>query len=128
MSVRAALNRLGFWNRLALVAAILTILILPAWGVANTNATASDIAGVGYGICTNEVDQRPNADVIAEDAKCMKEFEKTFDSLKAGWGGYGVGMLATFALCIVAYGLLWLMGAVAKWVWRGKRRKNTVAE
>lgn len=119
--------KLGLWNRLAIVASVMALIVLPLWAVSDANRLASDIAGFGYRICVEQVERRPAADVYAGDEACMKQFEKDFAKLRAGWQVYREALFFTAVACAVAYGLLWLVFAIGKWIWRGRETtKSTV--
>jgi len=114
--------KLGFWNRLAFVASVLAMIVLPVWGVADTNGQAGDIAGLTYSTCLSLAEEKPTTDqTLAEDRRCSDQFNHDFAKFKATWGTYFVGLLFTVILCAVAYGVLWVVGLVAKWVWRGRQ-------
>lgn len=117
-------GRLGMWNRLAFVAAIAAIVVLPLWGVADTNDNAGDIAGLGYRVCVEAGENNPRADIAAVDSECMAQFDRQFDRMRASWTTYGVGLLATAILIMLVYGVIAGIAWVAKWVWRG-RNTNT---
>ena len=122
-----SLSRLGFWNRLAIVASALALVVLPIWAVVDTNNSAADIAGTGYQICTSAAEARPNYDAFATSKECMAKFSRDFDKMKAGWTAYGEGLLFTAALCVVLYLLIWGIAATAKWVWRGRGNHKSTA-
>lgn len=110
------INRLGFWNRLALVAGALTSLILPTWFILDHNAERAEIGSAGYQACMERASQtlEPNA----VDG-CWEAWMTNWSFL--GWSDWISGVGATLVGCAVLYLLIAAFVWMAKWVWRGRQ-------
>jgi hypothetical protein len=114
------LNRLGFWNRLAIVAVALTMVGLPIWAVVDTNADAAKFATSSYRICTEIAEQYPTANPSKDAQNCMDQEIRQLHDMGATWGTYFTALGFTFVLCCLVYGLLLAIVSTSKWVWRGR--------
>lgn len=109
--------RLGFWNRLALVAWVIGTLALPTWWVLSTNARHSEVMQSGYRKCLAAANESSNYesrelcwDLWVEGARLgFMGWGAWWEGL--GWAAIGLGIL---------YAIIRLCVSVAKWVWQGR--------
>lgn len=119
MTIHGWLNRLGFWNRLALVAAVLVTLVWPTWRAVAENRRQADALDAGFDIC------------LAARAHDVDAFDACWDIWLAGrtpavdLDAWGIYTSLTALGCLAAYGVLWLLTRIGQWVWRGRSQKNT---
>ena len=109
--------RLGFWNRLAVVAGVLFTIISPTWLVVSTNLEYAQVNEEGYSSCIKGVGQNGS--------------DLTFDSCRNIWlkNGSHLGFDdwlplagAYAALSVFIYVVLWLAVWIIKWIMRGRHR------
>lgn len=116
----------GFWNRLAVVAAGLTLLVAPVAGLLSANSEYEDRRQVAYEHCLNNAEAIHGDDydgLWAAQKRCM---DTRYDDRpdRPGWDYYGSFLLLTAALCALLYGLAFLSIRVARWVWNGRAREE----
>jgi len=114
------MRKLGFWNRLAFVAFVLTIIAFPLWVVVQTNSDAGKFAHFSYSVCTQTAEEYPTKNIVAADNDCMNKYEAQYAEGAAGWGTYFLGIGIAIILFAILYGFIWIVVATSKWVWRGK--------
>lgn len=110
--------RLGFWNRLAVVATVLACIIAPTWIWLSINDDIFDSRAVWHKHCVAAAEHRPTAEAMAEaHSKCM-------DDLTAptglGWPEWWEFVGGTLMACLLIYLLVWGVVLTARWVWKGR--------
>lgn len=107
--------RLGFWNRLAVVAAVLFSLGGATWMILSANMESSQRNADGYSACIAGVSV-PNSGLTVKS--CGDIWFKSTNGL--GWMEWfqAVGALALVA--VIIYGIFWLSVWVVKWILRGR--------
>lgn len=120
---------LGFWNRLAIVASVIAVIVVPAWVYIDTVGSINTSKALLLESCRNQamVHQLPNglADfdkIRAADKLCWDDFARRPEPDGTIWQE---AFAATALLCAFIYGLIWTIVAAAKWVWRGRSAKST---
>lgn len=113
------LKRLGMWNRLAVVAAMLVSFGGSSWMVLSDNLKTTRARDGGYQLCVKTA-FAPNADGSLSAAECGKIWYTENPAYYQGWQEWWVGVGALLVLCAVAYLLMWASVAIAKWIWRGR--------
>jgi hypothetical protein len=111
--------RLGFWNRLAIVAGALFSLGGATWMIISERMQSNEIMRLGYSACIDGVGI-PNSGVTVK--YCGDVWLKSTGGV--GWEEWfqAVGALALFA--VIIYCIIWLAVWVVKWILRG-RGQNT---
>lgn len=109
--------KLGFWNRLALVAGVLGAFAWPTWWILSSNANHAEAMGSAFERCINA------AKTIGDDKVCR---EIWLDSERGylGWSQWGVGVLVAGLALIALYLIIWLVVWAAKWIWRGRQQHS----
>lgn len=114
------LRRLGMWNRLAIVAAPLGSLIGSAWIVLSENSEMSAARQKGYERCLESAFS-PKSDGSLSAVECWDIWFENNPAYYQGWEEWITLAGFLFALCGVAYLIIWATVATAKWVWRGRQ-------
>jgi hypothetical protein len=109
--------KIGVWNRLAIVATVLALIVLPAWFIVSANIDFAEAHEQGFQRCAERASQ-PNDGTLTY--KACREIWPIGGQSSYGWEEWREAVVATFIACIVLYGLIWLTVWVAKWVWRGR--------
>lgn len=122
--------RLGFWNRLAIVATGLALLILP---VAIQFSMANEMFETRqrlYTWCLESAKERADnavgtgVAVYAADAKqCDENWKNDEGYTPFRWGTWFEFAGGTLVFAGLLYALLWLGVIVSRWVWRGRAVK-----
>jgi hypothetical protein len=108
--------KLGFWNRLAIVAGVVTTLAVPTWWIFDERAETFEWRGQGLQRCM-ELIGTPGSDLTFEG--CQQNWmPDTY--FVPGWIEWSqlVGVFA--ALSVITYLVIWAAVSIGKWVWRGK--------
>jgi hypothetical protein len=116
------MKRLGMWNRLAIVAAVLTLAIAPLWVISDQNRANFEAREAGLRLCRklNAGTGKDDFEAWMErDQGCFDEFTRPLPKL--GWDFYLDALMWTAVICAVTYILIWLTISTAKWVWRGRQ-------
>lgn len=108
--------RLGFWNRLAIVAFTLTVIAGPTWYVFSVNSELADLQQARLDTCTavaaSKLDNKANE-------KCWDEFTAG-SSRFIGWREWFEAIPAAALSFAVIYAMLAAIVQTVKWVWRGR--------
>lgn len=113
------LNRLGMWNRLALVVTVLAVFFAPIAILLNIQHDLYELRAVWYEHCKAVWNGRElEAGYAQAHARCLDDFLKP--STGAPWGDYWELALGTLIVCAAIYGLIWIVVATIKWIWRGR--------
>lgn len=107
--------KLGFWNRLAIVAGVIFTITAPTWLILSQNYEMSKARMAGYKTCT--------AAVGTGDGSITWDFCRASwldGEYRLGWTEWWQAVLATAAIALVVYGLIAGIVFTAKWVWRGR--------
>lgn len=114
--------RLGFWNRLAIVVAVLALIFAPLAYMVEINNQIADGREATGNLCRASAEMLDTVEKrSAANEACWKAQFPTPDPLRAGWGQWREGFITTLQVCAILYALIWLVVATAKWVWRGRR-------
>lgn len=118
--VRSTALRLGFWNRLAIVASSLGSIGGATWMVLSANNASSKAREDGYSFCMEGL-SRPGTDLTPE--YCGELW--LGKPLPLGWTHWfetiGGLLLLSGAIYILIAATAW----VARWVWRGRSVSKT---
>lgn len=116
--------KVGFWNRLAIVAAGLILLIAPLWMLLDRLDDYQDYKEIEYDLCMADAEEalaNGEAELYIEtQQKCSNQRFSFDDPREPGWREWGLALAFTAIICGALYLLLWLTVWLAKWVWRGK--------
>lgn len=111
--------RLGFWNRLAIVAFVFGSFALPTWYVLSGNMELSELQQSAHKSCVAAAEQR--GDVEGRD--------RCFDALMAGsdrfygWSEWGNAIAPSMIGLAILYLLVAGIVQTCKWVGRGRVQK-----
>jgi hypothetical protein len=118
--------KLGMWNRLFAVAAILTLVTLPLVGVAMTNQQKADTIIDMQKFCMKMNNQTHGKDMAlwskGEDA-CLERATKAINEPSENWAVWRTTFAFAAGLVVFAYLLLWAISATARWVWAGRKAR-----
>lgn len=113
------LKRLGLWNRAALVAGVVFSFAVPTWSVYQDVERARKLTDVGYQACMK------NEHYVSMDGKSQFDHCWDFwhDLVKPAYPSWDDWWIMVFGAAIAAfliYGLVWIVIATGKWIWRGR--------
>ena len=115
--------KLGLWNRLAIVAILLALLIAPVAIQMNIARESNLRRDTLYDICIKYADKAPLPKLMEEHAKCIDDRFPTPDPYTPWtWKNWREFAGGTLAFCAIFYVLIWVIVATVKWVWRGRSR------
>ena len=121
--------RIGFWNRLAIVAAGLVVLIGPIWGMANMASSSQDSMTRWFKLCQDDAYAKMDADVKArrpltyqaESDHCYKQMNE-YPYYRMNWSDWSTGVGMALAFCAMVYGLIWSIVFTLRWIWAGRKQ------
>lgn len=113
------MKRLGMWNRLAVVAIVLTTLIAPTWIILAERGKIVETNSAGYAKCM-EAAFKPDSDGTLGPKSCS-EIWFPDDRWYPGWLEWWQTLGVILALCVITYLLAWAAVATVKWIWRGRQ-------
>lgn len=117
--------RLGLWNRLAIAATGLALIVGPIWIWLDMATVASEGETTRYQLCIDL------AEVAAERTEDWQAYSNDLrecsdammsENYGPGWSEWGWAVLGVFVACVIFYFLIWAFASLAKWVWRGRER------
>lgn len=111
--------RLGFWNRLAIVATGLALLIAPLWIIVGINGDLDQLDTALYNACEKDAQALPLGKYYAAHDKCWKERFRG-DRYRPGWSQWSEYAIGTFTACAILYALIFAVNWIVRWVWRGR--------
>lgn len=116
--------KLGFWNRLAIVASGITLLVAPIAVGIYQNKALQEQRQVNYDLCmkiANDLwgdgDAKVHGDALQS---CWNTHFPKHDTGPSAWDEWRVAFMATAFVCLVIYLMIWSVYAVSRWVWRGR--------
>lgn len=110
--------RIGLWNRLAIVASALTMLVLPFYVILQAEAQQQDGNLAQLKLC-REIANLKKDDVAYEG--CWPLYQRALIASDGiNWSYYREVVLATLIFVAVLYLLIFAVVSTAKWVWRGR--------
>lgn len=113
--------RLGFWNRLAVVATVLAVAITPVWTVSSYVGRAQTRNEAFYDLCMKLA--KADRDRWAAEDRCWQDrVNLPIDPDPSLWWQ---SALSAFVACVVIYLLIWTAIATARWVWRGRIERTS---
>ena len=121
--------RLGLWNRLFAVAAILVLVVLPLAGVAMINQGHADSIADQQAFCMKVNDRIHDKDMALwskGNDVCLQDALKAIGNHPDNWILWRDGLGFAAGLVVFSYLLLWGISATARWVWAG--RKEPIAK
>lgn len=110
--------RLGFWNRLALVVAAISVFALPTYFVLSHNSDHAKVMASGYDTCINKAVEQP------ESVPSLDYCAELWVYPKGGYWGWSVWLESvawSVPLALVIYALLAGIIWVARWIWAGRQ-------
>lgn len=116
------IKRLGFWNRLALVAAVAFSLIYPTYWLVQENAKSAKITNIGYDACMKNRYYRPYEGKTQFD-HCWQLWKVDMKPTYPNADDWGIMVTATATLSVILYLLTFGVVWIAKWIWRGRAAK-----
>lgn len=121
--------RFGRWNRLALVATFLAVLVAPLSMMVLMSNDRSHNVDVIYQLCLSEAVDGPADQMALAVGQCNDEMSAGHRRANEeySWSIWLLLAGGTLAGCAVLYGLIWLIVGTAKWVWRGKGKAGMTA-
>lgn len=111
--------RLGFWNRLAVVAVCLFTLGFPTWRVFEINEERRKVASDGYHNCINGISAFHPPDMVSQ---CSRLWHGGASYL--GWEEWLILSGVSLAMALIGYAIIRFFVMVGKWVWRGRRNST----
>jgi hypothetical protein len=109
--------KLGFWNRLAVVAGTLFTIGVPSWFAIVSNVERNAQNHKEFEKCANQ---------NVKDVMGWIEFCANLhlnDDGKIGWGDW-LQLVALSAIAwMVLYIIVWVLARIAFWVWKGRKTK-----
>lgn len=106
------------WNRLAIVATVLAVIIAPLWLMATIISSQAESRDALYRLCMGFAESGPPAEYGAAIEKCSAD--RLSDPYRPGMQKWREFALGTLVVCATIYGLIWLAVWTVKWVWRGR--------
>lgn len=113
------LNRLGMWNRLALVAGTLFSVGSPTWIVWHDHQKAAKLSRTGFDACMANQNFVATND-RSQSAYCWDFWYVKFKPLTPNLDDWGIMVTGCAVAALILYGIVWGTIATAKWVWRGR--------
>jgi hypothetical protein len=110
--------KLGMWNRLAIVGAVLSLLVLPAWLIIDANIDFAKAHEEGYSRCIEAV-SKPNDGTLSV-SQC-REIWPIGGQSSYGWPEWREAVMATAIVYATLYVLICLIAWTAKWILRGRQ-------
>jgi hypothetical protein len=118
--------RLGVWNRLAIVATGLGLLIAPVAFQIKIAGEIEEARSIWYNSCLDIARERPLEEMAAAIRDCDEERSRAQKAHSAWrWALWLEFAIATLITCAIFYTLIWGSVSVVRWVWRGKDQENT---
>lgn len=108
--------RLGFWNRLAVVAFVIGTIAGPSWYVLSANAEMSALQQGAYETCMAVADERRD---FAAKKTCFDTLVSGSDRF-LGWSEWRQAIIPTLILLVAGYLIIAGAAWVVRWVWRGR--------
>lgn len=126
--------RLGLWNRLAIVATVLAVMIVPVAIIADINGDQMETQQRNYELCLKWANEAydharietpaqaaaANSKLYAKIAECGTE-HMGLSKYRPGWKDWREFVGGTLAGCAIIYALIWLIAWTCRWVWAGRR-------
>lgn len=107
--------RLGFWNRLALVAGVLLTFGIPSWWVLGTNADNQAIFQREYHSCVNQLAERLEPEAVPYCSSQWLEGAPYLD-----WNTWLEAVATMAGVVVIAYLLIASAAWIYKWVMAGR--------
>lgn len=115
---------LGVWNRLAIVAAVLAIIIVPIGLMVLMFSDLSEGIRASYELCNRWATEGPVDLLDGTYKRCTDKmslgYERAGDAAYS-WSAWSSFALGTLIACAVIYALIWAAAATVRWVLRGRR-------
>ena len=117
--------KLGLWNRLAIAATGLALIVGPIWIWLDMTTDATEASTARYQLCLDlseaAVERTGDFEAYTDELRACGEMLVSED-YGPGWNEYGWAVLGVFVACLVFYLLIWALASLAKWVWRGREK------
>lgn len=113
------LNRLGFWNRLAIIAGTVFTFALPTREVYRDHSEARRLSDMGYQACMKN-QHYVSIDGKTQDDYCWSFWNEVVKPSTPTWDDWWIMVFGCAVAALLAYGFLWIIVATAKWIWRGR--------
>lgn len=113
------MKRLGMWNRLAIVAAILFSLIYPTWDFLKKSEAANRLQTLGHEACMKNENYVP-VDGKTQFDHCWDFWHVSMAPVQPNWNDWWPLAGISLFLSLIVYLLIRLAVAIAKWIWRGR--------
>jgi hypothetical protein len=116
--------KLGFRNRLAVVAPVLVVAIVPLVVMALAHDDVSELVWVKSKMCMTSAQNGPGDQLMAAKVACFDQMSA--DNQRASddvynWSTWAQLVVGTLVMCGIFYGLVWAASAAARWVGRGRQ-------
>ena len=111
---------LGFWNRLALVLAVVGIFAFPTWWALGHNVRHGEVMNAGYETCIEAGKRRADREAWENCHEVWLVNEEGY----IGWNAWGEAVLWAIPAAAIIYALARLIVIVAKWVGRGRKTRQ----
>lgn len=112
--------KLGFWNRLAIVASGIACVTGATYFVLDQNSKMATSHQIGYDACIKSVTSTPGWN--SEGFKTCNDIwlnEARSPTPWLGWNDWWQAMGVIALACGILYLFLWAFAEIGKWVWRG---------
>jgi hypothetical protein len=122
--------RLGFWNRLAVVGFVLTLLFSPIYFGIDAAQERDHLRSIMYDACMKDAKESyPDPAYMkrfAVERECLEKRYPIPDPYPVWtWANWWTVIQGSALGYGIIYALIWIIVATCKWVWRGRRKKNT---
>lgn len=118
--------RLGFWNRLAVVAAAISLIAAPTYITFDMGRSQRETIDLLYKSCIQSaVNRKVVAEALQAQKVCDDFLSKSYDSSPVSWSVWRELAFGTAAVIACIYLIILTFVIICKWVWRGREIKNT---
>lgn len=117
--------KLGLWNRLAIVATVLALLIAPPAVMIDIAEDLNSSRDAWYNLCIRATEGLDLEAHSKATQKCIDERYPDNDPYSPfTWENWRQFAFATLVFCGVFYLMIWGISATVRWVWRGREVKK----
>ncbi len=116
--------KLGMWHRLAIVVAVSVSVAVPTYSLFSRSQEKQRTYATTFNACMEQAPYAPTR-YGADGAPLMPiklcaEQARVVAGEPVSWGRLPVGIALMLVFCALAYGLIWLIASVGRWVLRGR--------
>lgn len=115
--------RLGFWNRLAIVATGVACLAGPIWYVVSGNNELESLRQAYYVACQTDAQgflDTGDFDIYRQESQRCLDERYAENRYRYGWPEWREALVETIILSGIVYLLIFSIVRITRWVWRGR--------